>query len=171
MNIEKLFQMEAKEFKNLKPEEKYKCALAMQIFTPYVGGKENPKAADCSGSVSLALMKAFGIEIRVTADHFYKKVFTEEKNGIDAMFLITNEKKYHFGRWVPAGTATHIVGLIEDDIVLDQVRPKARIRQIEYVAHYAKSRGYEIAIRGLNIEALKKHKGVAWGLDIEITAA
>jgi murein DD-endopeptidase len=147
---EALMQNEKRQFENMGELEKFIYFLLFQYGSPYGWGKENPEASDCSGAVCLALYAATGLLIRTTADDLYRRVFTKvnpRSTDIRAVFYLTK------------GTATHIAGMVDDGVILNSQEPCAKVRRVSDVSDYFQKRGYEVAVRGLNREALAKLAG------------
>jgi murein DD-endopeptidase len=97
--------------------------------------------------------------IRTTADDLYKRVFTRvnpRAGDIRAVFYITKKDQRHVDRMVAAGTATHVAGILDDGIILNSQEPYAKIRRISDVSDWYQRNGYEVAVRGLNREALER---------------
>jgi murein DD-endopeptidase len=127
--------------------------------SPYGWGKETPETADCSGAVCMALYAATGLLVRTTADDLYNRVFTDKSPKLDqirAVFFITKKNVKHGDSMVAAGTVTHIAGILENGIIFNSQEPYARVRQIVDVSDWYQRNGYEVAVRGLNREALAK---------------
>jgi len=110
---------------------------------------------------------------RTTADDLYKRVFTRtnpQKGDIRAVFYLTKKNQKHGDRMVAAGTATHVAGIVDDGVILNSQEPFARVRRINEVSDSYQRNGYEVAIRGLNREALARLSGegkTVYGLDAE----
>jgi len=107
----------------------------------------------------MSLYAATGLLIRTTADDLYKRVFTKvnpKAGDIRAVFFITKKDGRHGDRMVAAGTATHVAGILDDGIILNSQEPGARIRRINEVSDWYQSNGYEVAVRGLDREALAR---------------
>ena len=154
-----LSEQERRKFEKMNELERFIYFLLKQFGSPYGWGKENPEASDCSGAICMALFAATGLLIRTTADDFYRRIFTvinPKPNQIRAVFCIAKKKVQHGKETVFPGTATHVAGIIEDGIVLNSQEPYAKVRQLIYVSDWYQRNGYEIAIRGLNREALEK---------------
>jgi len=148
---------EQKQFDKMNEYEKFVYFLLLQFGSPYGWGQETPEAADCSGGVCLALYGATGLLIRTTADDLYKRLFTRKnpsKNDISAVFFITKKQQIHVDRTVAAGTAVHVAGIVGDGIVLNAQEPYAKVRRISELSDYYQRNGHEVAICGLNREAL-----------------
>ena len=156
---EKLMANEKRQFESMSELNKFIYFLLLQFGSPYGWGKENPVASDCSGAVCMALFAATGHLIRTTADDLYKRVFTElypKPDQIRAVFFITKKNQKHGDRLVAAGTATHIAGILENGIVFNSQEPYGKIRQVADVANWYQNNGYEVAVRGLNRDALAR---------------
>jgi murein DD-endopeptidase len=139
-------------------QQKFQCFLLLQFGSPYGWGKENPVESDCSGAVCLALYAATGYLVRTTADELYRRYFTI-KDPLDKMiraaFWITQSEQRHVDRTVPAGTATHIAGVVGRGAVLSSEEPCAVVSTIPAIP----SGGRIVATRGLNLEYLAAHSG------------
>jgi len=153
----RIFEIEEKQFAEMKENERYIFFLLLQYRSPYLWGKELPEGADCSGSVCLALAAATGKVIRTTADDLYRKFFTVKDPGItdiQAVFFIARHDRPHGERVLRAGQVAHVAGVIAEGIVMNVVEPKGDIRMIPSLRHSYALRGYDMAIRGLNRTAL-----------------
>ena len=164
MNIkwDRVMENEKRQFEKMSELNKFIYFLLLQFGSPYGWGKENPESSDCSGAVCMALYAATGHLIRTTADDLYKRVFTElypKPDQIRAVFYITKKNQKHGDRMVAAGTATHIAGILENGIVMNSQEPYAKVRQIVDVSNWYQNNGYEVAVRGLNREALARLAG------------
>jgi murein DD-endopeptidase len=146
-------------------QDKFIYFLLLQFGSPYSWGKENPEGSDCSGAVCLALYAATGLLIRTTADDLYRRVFTKinpRPSDIRAVFYLTKKDKRHGDRYDPsgrlaaAGTAVHVAGVLEDGIILNSQEPYAKVRRITDVSDWFQRNGHEVAVRGLDREALAK---------------
>jgi murein DD-endopeptidase len=151
---DKLFQTEKIQFERMTVQQKFQYFLLLQFGSPYGWGNENPVESDCSGAVCLALYAATGYLVRTTADDLYKRYFTI-KNPTEAMiraaFWITQKEQRHGDRIVPAGTATHIAGVVgRGGVVLSSEEPYAVVSTIPAVP----PGGRIIAARGLNMAYL-----------------
>ena len=168
---DKLAENEMRQFEKMSELNKFIYFLLLQFGSPYGWGKENPKESDCSGAVCMALYAATGLLIRTTADDLYKRVFTEcfpKPEQIRAVFYIAKKNQRHGDRMVAAGTATHIAGILENGIILNSQEPYAKVRQIVDVSNWYQNNGYEVAVRGLNREALARLAGkTVYDLDAE----
>jgi murein DD-endopeptidase len=161
MNIrwDKLFETEREQFEGMTAREKFQYFLLLQYGSPYGWGKENPVESDCSGAVCMALYAATGYLVRTTADELYRRYFTI-KNPTDQMiraaFWVTQKPQTHGDRTAPAGTATHIAGVVgRGGVVLSSEEPYAVVSTIAGVS----PGGRIIAVRGLNVEYLAEHSG------------
>jgi len=172
---ENLMANEKKQFEKMNELEKFVYFLLLQFGSPYGWGNENPETSDCSGAVCMALFAATGLLVRTTADDLYKRVYTvvnPRAGDIRAMFFITKKDQKHGDRMVAAGTATHIAGILEDGIILNSQEPYAKVRRISDVSDWYQRNGYEVAVRGLNREALARlaNEGeTRYGLDTEFS--
>jgi len=170
---DKLMENERRQFEGMNELNKFIYFLLLQFGSPYGWGKENPVSSDCSGAVCMALFAATGHLIRTTADDLYKRVFTElypKPEQIRAVFYITKKNQKHGDRMVAAGTATHIAGILDNGIILNSQEPFAKVRQIVDVSNWYQQNGYEVAVRGLNREALARiarEKKTVYDLDPE----
>ena len=167
-----LSECEKRKFEKMKEPEKFIYFLLKQYGSIYGWGKENPEAADCSGAVCMALFASTGLLIRTTADDLYKRVFTVNNprpETIRAIFYITKKNMKHGDGMVAEGTATHTAGILENGIIFDQQEPYGRVRQIVDVSNWYQQNGYEVAVRGLNREALERlaREKVVYDLDPE----
>ena len=168
---DKLMENEKKQFEKMNETDKFIYFLLLQFGSPYGWGKENPEASDCSGAVCMALYAATGLLVRTTADGLYKQVFTKVNprvGDIRAVFYITKKNQKHGDRTVGPGTAIHIAGILEDGVILNSQEPCARIRRIPDTSDWYQRYGYEVAVRGLDRDALAKLAGSAvYDLDAE----
>jgi murein DD-endopeptidase len=155
--------------------EKFIYFLLLQFGSPYGWGKENPESSDCSGAVCMALYAATGLLIRTTADDLYRRVFTKTNprpTDIRAVFYITKKDKKHGDSSVAAGTATHIAGILEDGIIFNSQEPYAKVRRIVDVSDWFQKSGHEVAVRGLDRDALARIAGegkTRYGVDTELS--
>ena len=123
----------------------------------------------------MALFAATGLLVRTTADDLFRRVFTAlnpRAGDIRAVFFITKKDQRHGDRMVASGTATHIAGILEDGIILNSQEPYAKVRRISDVSDWYQRNGYEVAVRGLNREALArlaKEGKTVYGLDPEFS--
>jgi murein DD-endopeptidase len=168
-----VFENEKKQFEGMTEQDKFIYFLLLQFGSPYSWGKETPEGSDCSGAVCLALYAATGLLIRTTADDLYRRVFTKvnpRPGDIRAVFYITKKDKRHGDGYAAAGSAVHAAGILEDGIILNSQEPYARVRRITDVSDWFQRSGHEVAVRGLDREALAKlaAEGKArYGLDRE----
>jgi murein DD-endopeptidase len=156
---DKIFQNEQAQFEKMDVQQKFQYFLLLQFGSPYGWGKENPVESDCSGAVCLALYAATGYLVRTTADDLYKRYFTIENppdRMIRAAFWITQKEQKHVDRIVPAGTATHIAGVVGRGAVLSSEEPYAVVSTVTAVP----SGGRAVDIRGLNLDYLAAHRDV-----------
>ena len=152
-------ECERRKFERMNELQKFIYFLLKQFGSTYGWGKENPEESDCSGAVCMALFAATGFLIRTTADDLYKRVFTDQypkPDQIRAVFFLTKKNQKHGDRMVAAGTATHIAGILEDGVLFNSQEPYAKVRKIIEVSDWYQRNGYEVAVRGLNREALAK---------------
>ena len=168
-----LMLCEKAQFEKMSETEKFIYFLLLQFGSPYGWGQESPEASDCSGAVCLALYAATGLLIRTTADDLYKRVFTRinpQKGDIRAVFYITKKAQKHGDRMVAAGTAVHVAGIVDEGVILNSQEPFAKVRRINEVSDTYQRQGHEVAIRGLNREALARlavEGKTVYGLDAE----
>jgi murein DD-endopeptidase len=154
-----LMENEKRQFEKMSEHDKFVYFLLLQFGSPYGWGKENPVSSDCSGAVCMALFAATGLLIRTTADDLLKRVFTKanpRQGDIRAVFYVTKKDGKHGDRMVAAGTATHIAGILEDGVILNSQEPYAKVRRIVDVSDWYQRNGFEVAVRGLDREALAK---------------
>lgn len=165
--VDRFFQYEAEQFRNLSRIERFRQALMAQVGNRYVSGRENWEEADCSGLLTIPLFLACGYRLRGTADNYYRQVFISRPNGIDCMFCITPKAvSNHHGRNVAAGTATHVMGFVAPGIVLNTTLDGAIIQPIKDAVHYWEHGGYRCDIRGIDHDRAKKLSGkLLYGLD------
>jgi len=159
---ENLMVNEKRQFEKMSETDKFIFFLLLQYGSPYGWGRENPITSDCSGAVCMALYAATGLLIRTTADDLLKRVFTKvntRQGDIRAIFFITRKDKKHGDRFVPAGTVTHVAGILEDGIILNSQEPYAKVRRIDDVSREFQREGYDILVRGLDREALARLAG------------
>jgi murein DD-endopeptidase len=86
------------------------------------------------------------------------------------VFYISKKDKKHGDGYVPAGTATHVAGILDDGVILNSQEPSARIRRISDVSDWYLRNDHEVVVRGLDREALAKLAGdkkTVYGLDKE----
>lgn len=168
IDIEKYFNKLKPIFRKMTQVQKYRSVLSDQLDKPYLWGKENPAGSDCSGSVCMGFIGA-GWEIRTTADGLLKNIFTEPSGVIEALFYVTKKPTKHGDRTIPAGTATHIMGFVGDEVVLNMTPPAARMESELSATKAGLNWGYQVIRRGANLEALEKLSGkLVYGLDPEI---
>jgi murein DD-endopeptidase len=154
-----LMTEERRQFEGMNAASRYRYMLTLLAGVPYGWGKENPEEADCSGSVQFALMASYGFQLRVTADGLYKRVFTVRtppKECARAIFFVTSETTSHGGRIVPAGTAVHVAGFVEERVVLNASPPGARLEPVEDVVRRYRKRSLIADIRGLNRDRARR---------------
>jgi murein DD-endopeptidase len=154
-----VFENERKQFEGMTEQDKFIYFLLLQYGSPYGWGKENPEASDCSGAVCLALYTASGLLIRTTADDLYRRVFTKitpRLSDIRAVFYLTKKDKRHGDRPASAGTAVHVAGILDEGIILNSQEPYAKVRRITDVSDWFQRNGHEVAVRGLDRDALAK---------------
>ena len=154
-----LSECEKRKFEKMNEPERFVYFLLKLFGSPYGWGKETPETSDCSGAVCMALFVATGLLIRTTADDLYKRIFTvtnPKPDQIRAVFFLAKKNQNHGDRMVAAGTATHIAGILEDGIIFNSQEPYAKVRKIIDVSDWYQRNGYEVAVRGLNREALLK---------------
>jgi murein DD-endopeptidase len=172
---EKIMENEKRQFEKMSALDKFIYFLLLQFGSPYSWGKENPEGSDCSGAVCLALYAATGLLIRTTADDLYQRVFTKvnpRAADIRAVFYLTKKDKKHGDRAVIPGTAVHVAGILEDGIILNSQEPYAKVRRITDVSDWFQRNGHEVAVRGLDREALAKLAAegkTRYGLDGEFS--
>jgi murein DD-endopeptidase len=150
---------EKRKFEKMKESERFIYFLLKQFGSSYGWGKENPVSSDCSGAVCMALYAATGLLIRTTPDDLYRRFFTvinPMADQIKAIFCITKKNTQHGDRNVSAGTATHIAGFVDDGVILNSQEPYARVRRTTDVSDWYQRNGYEIAVRGLDRQALER---------------
>jgi murein DD-endopeptidase len=172
---DKVFENEKKQFENMSEADKFIYFLLLQFGSPYSWGKENPEGSDCSGAVCLALYAATGLLIRTTADDLYRRVFTKinpRPSDIRAVFYLTKKDKKHGDGYATAGSAVHVAGILEDGIILNSQEPYAKVRRITDVSDWFQRNGHEVAVRGLDREALArlaKEGKTRYGMDPEFS--
>jgi murein DD-endopeptidase len=172
---DKVFENEEKQFEKMSELDKFIYFLLLQYGSPYGWGKENPENSDCSGAVCLALYAATGLLIRTTADDLYRRVFTKinpRAADIRAVFYLAKKEKKHGDGYAASGTATHVAGILEDGIILNSQEPYAKVRRITDVSDWFQRNGHEVAVRGLDREALAKLAAegkTQYGLDPEFS--
>jgi murein DD-endopeptidase len=156
---DKVFENEKKQFEGMTEQDKFMYFLLLQFGSPYSWGKENPEGSDCSGAVCLALYAATGLLIRTTADDLYRRVFTKlnpRPADIRAVFYLAKKDKRHGDRPAAAGTAVHVAGMVGDGVILNSQEPCAQVRRIADVSDWFQRNGHEVAVRGLDREALAR---------------
>jgi len=170
---ENLSVFEKAKFEKMNESDRFIYFLCKQFGSPYGWGKETPVSSDCSGAICMALFAATGLLIRTTADDLYKRVFTRANpraGDIRAVFYLTKKAQRHGDRMVAAGTATHVAGILDDGVILNSQTPFARVRRINEVSDWYVRNGYEVAIRGLDrdaLERLAKERRTVLGLDAD----
>ena len=170
---DELMRNEKLQFEKMSEHDKYVYFLLLQFGSHYGWGAENPIASDCSGAVCMALYAATGLLIRTTADDLLKRVFTKANprgGDIRAIFYVTRKDKKHGDRWVAAGTATHIAGILEDGIILNSQEPYAKVRNIMEVSNWFQRQDHDVLVRGLDraaLERLAREGKTVFGLDAE----
>jgi murein DD-endopeptidase len=91
---------------------------------------------------------------------------------IRAVFYLTKKDKRHGDGYAASGTAVHVAGLLDDGIILNSQEPYAKIRRITDVSDWFQRNGHEVAVRGLDREALAKlavEGKTRYGLDPEFS--
>jgi murein DD-endopeptidase len=172
---DRIVENEKGQFERMREQEKYVYFLLLQYGSPYGWGKENPESSDCSGAVCLALYAATGLLIRTTADDLYRRVFIKvnpKAGDIRAVFYLAGKGGKHGDRAVSPGTAVHMAGIVEEGVILNSQEPCARVRRITEVSDWFQRKGHEVAVRGLDREALEKLAGegkTRYGLDRELS--
>jgi len=170
---ENLSVFEKAKFEKMNESDRFIYFLCKQFGSPYGWGQETPVSSDCSGAICMALFAATGLLIRTTADDLYKRVFTRANpraGDIRAVFYLTKKAQRHGDRMVAAGTATHVAGILDDGVILNSQTPFARVRRINEVSDWYVRNGYEVAIRGLDrdaLERLAKERRTVLGLDAD----
>jgi murein DD-endopeptidase len=170
---DKVLENEKEQFERMTEQDKFIYFLLLQFGSPYGWGKENPEASDCSGAVCMALYAATGLLIRTTADDLYRRVFTRvnpRPTDIRAVFYLTKKDRRHGDRVTAPGTAVHVAGILEDGVILNSQEPYTKVRRITDVSDWFQRNGHEVAVRGLDREALEKLVGAGktqYGLDNE----
>jgi murein DD-endopeptidase len=105
----------------------------------------------------------------------YKRVFTKinpRLSDIRAVFYITKKDEKHGGSYTAAGTAAHVAGILDDGVILNSQEPYARVRRITDISEWFQKSGHEVAIRGLDRDALARLAGegkTRYGLDPELS--
>jgi len=131
---------------NLSERERWAAWLLMQYRAPYGWGRETPEAADCSGSVCMALYAATGLLVRLTADDLFRRVFTVKADGLGIRAAF----------FVKKGLAVHVAGIVDDGVVVNAQEGGARVWPLREVAAALLRDGAELVVRGLNRDALGK---------------
>jgi murein DD-endopeptidase len=88
------------------------------------------------------------------------------------VFYLTKKDKRHGDRPAAAGTAVHVAGILEDGVILNSQEPYAKVRRITDVSDWFQRNGHEVAVRGLDREALArlaKEGKTRYGLDGEFS--
>jgi murein DD-endopeptidase len=168
----KVFENEKKQFEGMTEQDRFMYFLLLQFGAPYSWGKENPEGSDCSGAVCLALYAATGLLIRTTADDLYRRVFTKPNPwpaDIRAVFYLTKKGRKHGDGYAAAGAAVHVAGMVGDGIILNSQEPYAKVRRITDVSDWFQRNGHDVAVRGLDRDALEKlaDAGTRYGIDPE----
>jgi murein DD-endopeptidase len=172
---EKIMENEKRQFEKMSELDKFIYFLLLQFGSPYSWGKETPEGSDCSGAICLALYAATGLLIRTTADDLYRRVFTKANpraTDTRAVFYLTKKDKKHGDRAAVPGTAVHVAGILDDGIILNSQEPYAKVRRIADVSDWFQRNGHEVAVRGLDREALAKLAAegkTRYGLDPEFS--
>jgi murein DD-endopeptidase len=172
---DKIFENEKQQFEKMTEQDRFIYFLLLQFGSPYSWGKENPEGSDCSGAVCLALYAATGLLIRTTAADLYRRVFTKvnpRATDIRVVFYLTKKDKKHGNRAAAPGTAVHVAGILEDGVILNSQEPYAKVRRITDVSDWFQRNGHEVAVRGLDREALAKLAAegkTRYGLDNEFS--
>lgn len=155
--LTKFFLAEKEQVKKMSMEDRYRWFLLSYWNNPYLWGQENAEGADCSGAVSFAIIGATGFKIRTTANGLYKNIFTQQPNGIDAVFWKTKiERKYPQKTYAP-GSIEHIAGIVDRNVILNMTWPKAKLESLPEAIIKAEKDQYEIDIRGIDLDACKKY--------------
>lgn len=165
------------DWENLTISEKYKHILGMQRYNIYTGGRELIES-DCSGTVSLALVCALDVPIRVDSTTFHKIFFTEPPGGeIEALFAVSTSKTSfkHFNRDIRKGDATHIAGKVYSgqgggSVFLNANRAgtKHDLRYFSEISNMFNKSKYAVYVRSLNMERaieLGRSGNYFWGKD------
>jgi murein DD-endopeptidase len=159
INWNAISEQEKQKFERMGEYERFIYFLLKQFGSPYGWGKENPNSSDCSGAVCMALFAATGLLIRTTADDLYRRFFTitnPRADQIRAVFFITKKNQKHGDRVAAAGTVLYVAGILEDGIIFNSQEPYAKVRKIIDVSDWYQRNGHEVAVRGLNREALER---------------
>jgi murein DD-endopeptidase len=102
-------------------------------------------------------------------------VFTKvnpRPTDIRAVFYITKKDKRHGDGYASAGMVVHVAGILEDGIILNSQEPYAKVRRITDVSDWFQRNGHEVAVRGLDREALARLAAegkTRYGLDSEFS--
>jgi murein DD-endopeptidase len=72
------------------------------------------------------------------------------------VFFLTKTNQKHGDRMAAAGTVTHVAGILDDGIIFNSQEPYAKVRKLIDVSDWYERNGYEVAVRGLNREALER---------------
>jgi murein DD-endopeptidase len=86
-------------------------------------------------------------------------VFTKvnpRPSDIRAVFYLAKKDKKHGDGYAASGAATHVAGILEDGIILNSQEPYAKVRRITDVSDWFQRNGHEVAVRGLDREALAR---------------
>jgi murein DD-endopeptidase len=169
-----LFGLERAQFEAMNENERFVYFLLLQYKSPYLWGRETPEGSDCSGAVCMALYAATGLLIRTTADDLYRRVFTRVNtrqntdSRIMAAFFVTKDSRVRDGKTVPAGTALHIAGLLDEGVILNSASGGARVRTLNDISSWFLRDGCRMEIRGLDraaLEMLARERKTVYGLD------
>ena len=113
---------------------RYRFGACLLQDNPYGWGQEHLISTDCSGSVAIGLLFA-GYNVRLTADAYYRMVFTGrpavifDPGEICAVFYIATTDRTHGDRKAKKGEVVHVTPVIGDGCILDAAWGKpARIR-------------------------------------------
>ena len=176
MNFQKYGDAMKARWKEATFREKFEMLALDYDNIAYRGGREIPfDEGDCSATVSGPLF-LMGYDIRGTADALYREIFTDpvtdflSKDDVMAVFYITKTPREHFGRTVPAGTATHVAPVVGHFVVVNAFDP-IDLWPTASVYEYYLHRGFDVEWRKLNMAKLQEHhiaKDILWGLDKEL---
>jgi murein DD-endopeptidase len=75
---------------------------------------------------------------------------------IQTVFYLTKKDKRHGDRAAAPGTAVHVAGILEDGVILNSQEPSAKVLRTTDVSDWFQRNGHEVAVRGLDREALAK---------------